>query len=161
MSFEAVPIEQVREYWDRRPCNIRHSRKPVSSRECSRHGAWVTAVDISERSLTVARQQAEVFGLQQMIRFYQGRGEELRSMVPAEPFDLIYSFGVIHHRSARELVGRGGFRSRRRGWTIFSRIVFGSTLNTATSRPCPFAGCPLRSCGNWKNGWGGISALPL
>lgn len=110
MSFEAVPIEQVREYWDRRPCNIRHSRKPVGSREYSRHGAWVTAVDLSERSLTVARQQAGVFGLQQMIRFYQGRGEELRSMVPAEPFDLIYSFGVIHHRSARELVGRGGFR---------------------------------------------------
>ena len=26
-------LEQVREYWDRRPCNIRHSPKPVGTRE--------------------------------------------------------------------------------------------------------------------------------
>ena len=26
-------IPEVREYWDRRPCNIRHSTKPVGSRE--------------------------------------------------------------------------------------------------------------------------------
>src|SRR5215472_11443440 len=139
-SFQNVPITRVSDYWNSRPCNIRHSRKPVGSREyfdevearkyfvephiprfaefekwpgkkvleigCgigtdtmnfARHGAWVTAVDLSERSLAVARQRAEVFGLQQKIRFYHGSAEELRSVVPAEPFDLIYSFGVIHH----------------------------------------------------------------
>ena len=26
-------IEQVRAYWDRRPCNIRHSPKPIGTRE--------------------------------------------------------------------------------------------------------------------------------
>src|ERR1700687_3921893 len=26
-------IPEVREYWDRRPCNIRHSAKPVGTRE--------------------------------------------------------------------------------------------------------------------------------
>ena len=32
-TFEQVPIEQVQNYWDRRPCNIRHSTKPPGSRE--------------------------------------------------------------------------------------------------------------------------------
>src|SRR5215469_15951264 len=110
MDFEAVPIEQVREYWDRRPCNIRHSPKPIGSAEyfdevearkyfvephiprfaefekwrgkkvleigCgigtdtmnfARHGAFIAAVDLSERSLGVARQRAEVFGLKDKI----------------------------------------------------------------------------------------------
>lgn len=32
-SFEEVPVEDVRAYWNRRPCNIRHSPKPVGSKE--------------------------------------------------------------------------------------------------------------------------------
>jgi SAM-dependent methyltransferase len=30
-------------------------------------------------------------------RFYCGSAEELSLLVPVQPFDLIYSFGVIHH----------------------------------------------------------------
>lgn len=146
MAFETVPVERVREYWNRRPCNIRHSPKPVGTREyfdevearkyfvephiprfaefekwrgkkvleigCgigtdtmnfARHGASVTAVDLSEKSLEVARRRAEVFGLQN-IRFHQGSAEELRNVLPPEPFDLIYSFGVIHHTPHPERV---------------------------------------------------------
>jgi ubiquinone/menaquinone biosynthesis C-methylase UbiE len=33
VSFEGVSVEQVREYWNRRPCNIRHSPKPVGTKE--------------------------------------------------------------------------------------------------------------------------------
>src|SRR5438309_392600 len=97
-TFEQVPIDHVQKYWDRRPCNIRHSTKPPGSREyfdevekrkyfvephiprfaefprwqgkrvleigCGigtdtmnfvRHGASVTAVDLSEKSLEMAR----------------------------------------------------------------------------------------------------------
>jgi 2-polyprenyl-3-methyl-5-hydroxy-6-metoxy-1,4-benzoquinol methylase len=32
-TFEKVPVETVREYWNRRPCNVRHSRQPIGSRE--------------------------------------------------------------------------------------------------------------------------------
>src|SRR5262249_2171598 len=35
----------------------------------ARHGAYVTAVDLTERSLEVARKRAEVFGLQDRVRF--------------------------------------------------------------------------------------------
>jgi 2-polyprenyl-3-methyl-5-hydroxy-6-metoxy-1,4-benzoquinol methylase len=31
--FESVSVEQVREYWNSRPCNIRHSAQPVGSKE--------------------------------------------------------------------------------------------------------------------------------
>jgi 2-polyprenyl-3-methyl-5-hydroxy-6-metoxy-1,4-benzoquinol methylase len=139
-TFEQVPIEQVQSYWDRRPCNIRHSTKALGSREyfdeverrkyfvephiprfaefprwqrkrvleigCgigtdtmnfARNGALVTAVDLSEMSLELARKRAEVFGLADRIQFYHGSGETLVRVLPPETYDLVYSFGVIHH----------------------------------------------------------------
>lgn len=138
--FEQVPVERVKDFWDRRPCNIRHSPKPVGTREyfddvearkysvephiphfaqferwngkkvleigCgigtdtinfARHGALVTAIELSEKSLEVARKRAEVYGLQDRIQFHAGNAEQLTEFVPVQPFDLIYSFGVIHH----------------------------------------------------------------
>src|SRR5271165_5918858 len=140
MAFEQVQIDSVRDYWNNRPCNIRHSTQPVGTREyfdevearkylvephipafaeferwrgkkvleigCglgtdtinfALHGAQVTAVDLSENSLSLARKRAEVFGLEDRIRFVQADAEHLSDYVPAEPYDLIYSFGVIHH----------------------------------------------------------------
>src|SRR5260221_153766 len=32
-GFADVPIERVREFWDRAPCNVRHSNKTVGTRE--------------------------------------------------------------------------------------------------------------------------------
>jgi len=63
----------------------------------ARHGASVTAVDISAKSLEVARERARIFGLQNRIHLYQADAEQLSRAVPAEPYDLVYSFGVIHH----------------------------------------------------------------
>ena len=63
----------------------------------ARHGAFVTAVDLSERSLDIAKKQAEIYGLQDHIRFFWGNAEELTRYVPVKPYDLIYSFGAIHH----------------------------------------------------------------
>jgi hypothetical protein len=31
--FGEVPIAQVHDYWNHRPCNIRHSTKPIGTRE--------------------------------------------------------------------------------------------------------------------------------
>jgi len=147
VSFQQIPLAKVRDYWNARPCNIRHSPSPLGTREyfdevearkyfveshipgfagfeqwrgkkvleigCgigtdtisfARHGAQVTAVDLTEKSLEVARQRAKVFGLEKNIRFYQANAEQLSDSVPVEPYDLIYSFGVIHHTPSPEKV---------------------------------------------------------
>jgi ubiquinone/menaquinone biosynthesis C-methylase UbiE len=147
LTFEDTPVAKVREYWNARPCNIRHSPSPIGTREyfdqvearkyfvehhipefadferwrgkkvleigCgigtdtmnfARHGAQVTAVDLTEKSLALAKQRAQVFGLEDRIQFIQANAEELSSYVPVEAYDLIYSFGVIHHTPHPERV---------------------------------------------------------
>jgi 2-polyprenyl-3-methyl-5-hydroxy-6-metoxy-1,4-benzoquinol methylase len=146
-TFAQVPIQKVADYWNARPCNIRHSPEPVGTRayfdqvearkyfvephippfaefpkwagkrvleigcgigtdtiNFARAGARVTAVDLSEKSLELARRRAEVFGLADRITFVQGNSEELDRLVGPEPFDLVYSFGVIHHTPHPERV---------------------------------------------------------
>ena len=65
----------------------------------ARAGAIVTAVDLSEESLAIAKKRAEVFGLEKNVVFYQANAEILSETVPIpeNSYDLIYSFGVIHH----------------------------------------------------------------
>ncbi len=63
----------------------------------ARHGAFVTAVDLSDHSLDVARRRAAVFGLQDRIRFIHANAEDLFQALPDETYDLVFSFGVIHH----------------------------------------------------------------
>jgi ubiquinone/menaquinone biosynthesis C-methylase UbiE len=63
----------------------------------ARAGAHVTAIELSDESLAIARQRAEVFGLADRIRFFSGNAEELDRFLPSSAFDLVYSFGVIHH----------------------------------------------------------------
>src|SRR6185295_8732391 len=70
----------------------------------ARHGAQVTAVDLTEKSLEVARQRAKVFGLEDRIRFIQANAEKLSETVPVQKYDLVYSFGVIHHTPHPERV---------------------------------------------------------
>jgi SAM-dependent methyltransferase len=131
-------IEEVKKFWNNRPCNIRHSSKEVGTKEyfleverkkfkaephilefteftkwdgkkvleigCglataginfALSGSDYTGVELSEESLSLAKKRFEVFG--QTGTFYSGNAEQLSSFVPVETYDLIYSFGVIHH----------------------------------------------------------------
>lgn len=63
----------------------------------ARAGARITAVDLSDQSLEVAKARAAVFNLEDHISFYQADAERLSEIVPVETYDLVYSFGVIHH----------------------------------------------------------------
>ena len=133
-----VTIDDVRTYWDDRPCNVRHSKKEVGTREyfdevekkrytaephipsfagfsntkgkkvlevgCgmateginfARSGATYTGTDLSVESLDLAKKRFKVYNNKG--NFYHGNAEELSSFVPVETYDLIYSFGVIHH----------------------------------------------------------------
>lgn len=159
--FSRVPVEEVRDYWDRRPCNIRHSPQPVGTRayfdevegrkylvephiprfaeferwrgkkvleigcgigtdtiNFARHGAEVTAVDLSAKSLEVARQRAFVYGLGDRIRFFSGSAEDLHGFLPEDTYDLVYSFGVIHHTPHPERVLRQMHRYVASGTTV-------------------------------------------
>jgi 2-polyprenyl-3-methyl-5-hydroxy-6-metoxy-1,4-benzoquinol methylase len=167
-------ITDVQQYWDARPCNIRHSTKPVGSKEyfdevearkyfvephipafadfdrwrgkrvlevgCgigtdsvnfARAGADLTAVELSGESLRIAEQRADVMGVADRIRFVQANAEELTSVLDPEPYDLVYSFGVIHHTphpdralaEMRALTAPGGTLKLmiyyRRSWKVF------------------------------------------
>ena len=63
----------------------------------ARAGAHVTAVDLSAQSLAVAHRRADVYGLQDRISFHQADVERLSDVVPPAAYDLVYSFGVLHH----------------------------------------------------------------
>ncbi len=138
-TSDEVSIEAVQEFWNDRPCNIRHSDKEVGTRQyfdeveqrkyfvephirrfaeferwkgkrvleigCgigtdtmnfARVGADVTAVDLSDRSLGIARTRARILGLTN-IRFVHGNAEKIGESLTVQPYDLVYSFGVLHH----------------------------------------------------------------
>jgi 2-polyprenyl-3-methyl-5-hydroxy-6-metoxy-1,4-benzoquinol methylase len=70
----------------------------------ARNGAQVTVVELSDQSMKVAQQRAGVFGLSDRIKFISGNAEQLPSLVPPQKFDLVYSFGVIHHSPKPEVI---------------------------------------------------------
>jgi len=141
-------IENIRTYWNLRPCNIRHSRLPVGtvayfdeverrkyfvephipgfadfSRwngkkvleigcgigteavNFARAGADYTGLDLSEVSLDIARTRFRVFGLNGQL--IQCNAEYLLDAVGPDSFDLVYSFGVLHHIPCPERVVDG------------------------------------------------------
>jgi 2-polyprenyl-3-methyl-5-hydroxy-6-metoxy-1,4-benzoquinol methylase len=177
-TSSAVSVRDVQRYWDTRPCNIRHSPKPVGSKEyfdevearkyfvephipafaefdrwqgkrvlevgCgigtdsinfARAGARLTAVDLSGESLRIAEQRAKVMGVAERIEFVHANAEELTSAVSGGPYDLVYSFGVVHHTprperalaEMRTLVAPGGTLKlmvyHRRSWKVGAIVV--------------------------------------
>ena len=59
----------------------------------ARAGALVTGVDLTPRSIDIARRRFDVYG--ERGEFLIGDGENLS--FPDESFDVVYSFGVLHH----------------------------------------------------------------
>lgn len=131
-------IEIVKEYWNNRPCNIKHSNKEVGTKEyfdevearkffvephilsftnftewknkkvleigCgigtaainfAKNGADYYGIELSEKSLELTKKRFEVY--QQNGNLFLGNAENLSEIISIQNFDLIYSFGVIHH----------------------------------------------------------------
>jgi SAM-dependent methyltransferase len=137
MANNSELVEKIQAYWDRQPCNIRHSQKPLGSVEyfeevtarryrvephildfaqfhrwqgkrvleigCGigtdaeqfvRHGAEYVGIDISDASLQICRERFKVMDL-------HGEFHNVNLLDPDHmdlgKFDLVYSYGVIHH----------------------------------------------------------------
>jgi SAM-dependent methyltransferase len=140
-------MEQIINYWNERPCNIRHSSCEVGTAEyfeqvekrkyfveshipgfaefhkwtgkrvleigCgigtdavnfARNGAEYTGIELSDTSLELAKQRFELFKLKgQFFNIDAQNYDKLSAAVcgggggDGGGFDLVYSFGVIHH----------------------------------------------------------------
>ena len=71
-----------------------------------KNGANVVAVDISEKSINLAKQRARLYNLDKSVKFIRGDIENIDLFILNQKFDLIYSFGVIHHTPNPEKVLR-------------------------------------------------------
>jgi SAM-dependent methyltransferase len=187
--FELTTIETVAEYWNRRPCNIRHSKADVGTRaffddveqrkyfvephipefadfarwrekrvleigcglgtdaaNFARAGAEYTGVELSKVSLDLARRRFDVFGLKGT--FVHCNAEELAEHVREGSFDLVYSFGVIHHtpnpdaviRQARQVIRPNGeFRLM-----LYAKDSWKNTMiDAGFDQPEAQSGCPI------------------
>lgn len=133
-----VSISTVKDFWDARPCNIRHSNAPFLSIEYFnevenrkyfvephipdfadfpswkekkvleigfgigtdainfvRNGAHYTGIELSEESFKICAERFNKFGLE--AELLTGNVEKLSEILADRKFDLIYSFGVLHH----------------------------------------------------------------
>ena len=70
--------------------------------EFARAGKTFTGVELSDVSLDIAKQRFRTYNL--IGRFYSGNAEYLSDFLPVETYDLIYSFGVIHHSPKPNLI---------------------------------------------------------
>lgn len=140
MNFENISLESVAKYWNSRPCNIRHSIKPLATKEYFEEVQWrkyfieyhipefanfeayrnkkvldagcglgtmtmgfarvaeeVTAIDLSTESLELAKKRAEIYQLKNIEFIHADCENLLESVNKKNYFDLVFSFGVIHH----------------------------------------------------------------
>lgn len=184
MTGYAVKMDLIRDYWDRRPCNIRHGLGRPGSLDWSRMvsfrkrlvephipgfaqfarwkgkqvleigcgigsdtlsfakaGADVDAVDLSPQSAMWTQRRLNVEKLK--ARVYCTNAEQ---WLPGGPltYDLIYSFGVLHHtphplavlKLCRELL-------RPEGELRIMLYALWSLKNLEGQQPEAQAGCPL------------------
>ena len=130
-----MSIDEVIDYWNKRPCNINHSKKELGSKEyfnevtkrkyfveqhildfanfkewnnkdvlevgCGigtaahsfiENGANYKGMDISIKSLELAKNRFEVFDLKGSLV-----NDNIEKYIDDKKYDLVYSFGVLHH----------------------------------------------------------------
>ena len=94
--------------------------------EFARNGARYVGVDLTPKSIELAMERFNLFGV-------PGRFEvadaERELPFPDDSFDHIYSFGVIHHSPVPERIGREIYRVLRPGGTLTVMLYNRSSIN--------------------------------
>ena len=189
MSQTKPSLKEVQDFWNARPCNLRHSNAPIGTKQyfdeveerkyfvephipafadfpkwagkrvleigCgmgtdatnfARNGAIYTGVELSSESLNLAKQRFEVFGLSG--RFIEGNAEEIDQLLKGETFDLIYSFGVLHHTPSLENALKG-IHSLMHSNSVFKMMVYAENswksamIAAGLDQPEAQFGCPI------------------
>src|SRR5262245_33625187 len=112
----------------------------------ARAGADYTGVELSEASLALTRQRLDVYGLRGAL--YRGNAEELSAFLPVERFDLIYSFGVVHHtphpeRVVQQVTAYMGPHSELRLMMYAKNSWKDIMIEAGLEQPEAEAGCPI------------------
>lgn len=179
-------INTVRDYWNSRPCNIKHSKKRIGSKEyfnevetrkyfvephipifadfkkwkgkrvleigCgigtdainfARAGADYTGIDLSKESITLAKKRFDIFGLKGQLIVMNAEEMDFENT-----FDLIYSFGVIHHSpNPRKIIESAYKASKKNGelsLMLYAKNSWKSAMIEAKlDQPEAQSGCPI------------------
>jgi ubiquinone/menaquinone biosynthesis C-methylase UbiE len=182
-------IDDVRAFWNARPCNVKHSQQPIGSREyfdeverkkftaephipwfCeferwngkrvleigsgigtmainfAHAGADYTGVELSDESLKLTKQRFEVY--EHTGHFYSGNAEELSSFVPVEPYDLVFTWGVIHHSPDPDKILREANKYLKPGGTLKVMVYASNSwknymIEAGYDQPEAQYGCPI------------------
>ena len=181
-------IQQVEAYWDRQPCNSRHSAAPANSLayfeevrkkkhrvephiprfadfaayagkrvlevgcgigtaavEFCKAGAEYTGVDLSQVSADTTRERLRVYRLDGTVMH-----ANCEQPLPLElgTFDLVYSFGVIHHTPNPECIVDNCLRMLKPGGE-FKLMLYATDswksamIDANLDQPEAQAGCPI------------------
>jgi len=133
--MENSNIEDVKTFWNNKPCNIKHSDKQLNTidyfvevsnkryivephildfanfgnyknakvlevgcgigtdaQKFAEHGALYHGIDLTESSIEISKKRFELFNLQGNFEI-----QNIENYISNEKYDLIYSFGVLHH----------------------------------------------------------------
>jgi 2-polyprenyl-3-methyl-5-hydroxy-6-metoxy-1,4-benzoquinol methylase len=189
MTQTKPSLKEVQDFWNARPCNLRHSNSVVGTKQyfdeveerkyfvephipafadfpnwkgkrvleigCgigtdatnfARYGAIYTGVELSTESLKLAEQRFDIFGLSG--RFIEGNAEEIDRLLKGEAYDLIYSFGVLHHTPSLENA-LNGIRTLMHPNSVFKMMVYAENswksamIAAGLDQPEAQYGCPI------------------
>ena len=149
-----MSIQKVVDYWNKRPCNIKHSKKEIGTKEyfeevsnkkykvephilefadfekwknkkvleigCGigtamisfiKNGAIYTGLDLTSKAIDLGKKRLDVYNLKGELMVCNAEDN-----LPEDKFDLVYSFGVIHHspnpkkiiENAYKVLNKGG-----------------------------------------------------
>jgi SAM-dependent methyltransferase len=112
----------------------------------ARAGADYTGIELSPISLQIARQRFDFFGLPG--RLIEGNAEELDGLVIPDSYDMVYSFGVIHHtpnpRAVVECARRAIRANGELKIMLYARHSWKAIMISAgLDQPEAQAGCPI------------------